>query len=93
MQIYRGTLELLDYLFYATIERGKVYETGAFVHNYALTYALGLVQSPSYTYSNLKQQPRYEAELTPLNGQIYLTPATPISDMAYRLVQWNTLFL
>lgn len=89
MQIYRGQLKLLDYVFYATIERGKIYETGAFIHNYALTYALGLVQSAGYTYSNRQQQPQYEQELKPLN--VYLTPATPTQAIAYRLVQWNTL--
>jgi hypothetical protein len=31
MEVYRGTLELLDYVFFATTERGKVYETGAFI--------------------------------------------------------------
>lgn len=90
-QIYRGTVELLDYVFFATVERGKIYETGGFIHNYALTYALGLVQSPTYTYTNLKQEPHYEADLTPLNGLVYLTPATPAYGIAYRLVQWNTL--
>lgn len=90
MQIYRGTMELLDYVFYATVERGKVYETGAFIHNYALTYALGLVHGETYTYAQLKQSPHYQAELTPLNGRIYLTPGTP-RRIAYLLVQWNTI--
>jgi CRISPR-associated protein Csc1 len=90
MQIYRGTLELLDYVFYATVERGKVYETGAFIHNYALAYALGLVRGETYTYARLKQEPHYPAELTPLNRQIYLTPATP-EHISHRLVQWNTI--
>jgi CRISPR-associated protein Csc1 len=90
MQIYRGTLELLDYVFYATVERGKVYETGAFIHNYALTYALGLVRGETYTYAQLKQSPHYQAELTPLNGRVYLTPGTP-QRIAHRLVQWNTI--
>jgi len=90
MQIYRGTLELLDYVFYATVERGKVYETGAFIHNYALAYALGLARGETYTYAQLKQSPHYQAELTPLNGRIYLTPGTP-QRIAHRLVQWNTI--
>ena len=90
MQIYRGTLELLDYVFYATVERGKVYETGPFIHNYALTYALGLVRGKTYTYAQLKQSPHYLAELTPLNGRVYLTPGTP-RYFAHRLVQWNTI--
>ena len=88
MQIYRGELELLDYVFYATTERGPVHETGAFIHNYALTYALGLVRGGLYT--NLTQEPRYVAELTPLNGWLYITPAAP-QQVAYSIVQWNTL--
>jgi CRISPR-associated protein Csc1 len=90
MRIFRGTLELLDYVFYATVERGKVYETGAFLHNYALAYALGLVRTETYTYAQLKQSPHYQTELTPLNGQVYLTPGTP-RHIAHRLVQWNTI--
>lgn len=90
MRIYRGTLELLDYVFYATVERGKVYETGPFIHNYALTYALGLIRGETYTYARLKQSPRYQAELTPLNGLVYLTPGTP-QRIAHRLVQWNAI--
>jgi CRISPR-associated protein Csc1 len=51
MDIYRGQLELLDYVFFATVERGKVYETGAFIHNYALAYALRLVSAPMVIWS------------------------------------------
>jgi CRISPR-associated protein Csc1 len=90
MEIYRGTLELLDFVFYATVERGKVYETGSFIHNYALTYALGLVQGETYTYAQLNQSPQYQTELMPLNGRVYLTPGTP-HRIAHRLVQWNTI--
>ena len=91
MQIYRGTLKLLDYVFFATIERGKVYETGAFIHNYALAYAMGLACSD---YAHLKQKPNYEEELAPLNAQgVYITPAAPESPekVAYRLMQWNAI--
>ena len=90
MEIYRGEIELLDYVFYATVERGKVYETGAFLHNYALAYALGLVRSETYTYARLVQQPHYVEELTPLNGRIYITPGQAL-HVSHRLVQWNTL--
>lgn len=90
MQIYRGKIQLLDYVFYATTERGKVYETGPFIHNYALSYALGLVDSESYTYAHIEQKPQYVEHLTPLNGQIYITPGTPVK-LEYRQVQWNTI--
>lgn len=90
MQIYRGSIYLLDYVFYATTERGKVYETGPFIHNYALSYALGLVDSESYTYAHSAQKPRYTEQLTPLNGRVYLTPGTP-QKLEYRQIQWNTI--
>jgi len=90
MRIFRGTIELLDYVFYATVERGKVYETGAFIHNYALVYALGLVQGETYTYARLSQEPHYLEELTPLNGRLYITPGAP-QHVEHRLVQWNTI--
>lgn len=90
MDVYRGSLELLDYVFYATVERGKVYETGGFIHNYALAYALGLVKSGTYTYTHLEQKPQYFEELTPLNGRVYITPGAP-AQISFRLVQWNTL--
>lgn len=90
MEAYRVRVELLDYVFYATTERGKVYETGRFIHNYALAYALRLAQGDTYTYAQIVQQPHYEEELLPLNGRLYLTPAAP-ERVAHRLVQWNTL--
>lgn len=88
MQIYRGTLELLDYVFFATVERGKVYESGGFIHNYALAYALRLARAP---YAHLIQEPHYTEELGPLNDVgLYLTPGGPVR-VEHRLVQWNTI--
>lgn len=89
MRIYRVSVELLDYVFYATTERGKVHETGAFLHNYALAYALGLGRGDTYTYTHTTQEPHYEEELSPLNGILYLTPAAPL-QVLYRVVQWNS---
>lgn len=69
-------LELHDYLFYASREMGRLYETEKYLHNYGLTYALGLVKAP---YANLSQVPRYQADLQALNEQgIYVTPAYPL---------------
>ncbi len=88
MDIYRGRIDLLDYVFFATVERGKVYETGAFIHNYALAYALRLAAAP---YAHRQQKPNYASELADLNEHsVYLTPARPIHTL-YRLVQWNTI--
>jgi CRISPR-associated protein Csc1 len=88
--IYRCKLELHDSVYYATREIGRLYETEPIIHNYALCYALGLVDSEkyattvpeehSYRYFCPEQVPKYEEHLTPLNQQgIYVTPACSIS--------------
>lgn len=82
--IYRCQIELHDSLYYATREIGRLYETEPIIHNYALCYALGLVDSKiysttvaeehSYRYFCPEQVPKYEEHLTPLNQQgIYVT--------------------
>ena len=69
-------LKLHDYLFYASREMGRLYETEKYLHNYGLTYALGLVKSP---YANLAQVPRYQEDLNEMNVQrVYVTPAHPL---------------
>lgn len=89
VMIYRCTLELHDSLYYATREIGRLYETEPVLHNYALCYALGLVDSDrhsttvaeehSYRYFCSEQIPKYEEHLTPLNQQgLYITPARAV---------------
>lgn len=91
--IYRCTLELHDSLYFATREIGRLYETEPILHNYALCYALGLVDSDrystqvpeehSYRYFCPEQVPKYEEHLTPLNQQgIYVTPARSLNHAA-----------
>jgi CRISPR-associated protein Csc1 len=86
MKIYQCDLTLHDYLFFATTERGKVAETGPFIHNYALTYALGWAVSP---WHNDVQKPRYREELAQV-GQKYVTPARLLRG-SYLLSQYNTM--
>lgn len=91
--IYRCTIELHDSLYYATREIGRLYETEPIVHNYALCYALGLVDSDRYStrvseeheyrYFCPEQIPKYEQHLIPLNQQgIYVTPAKAVRHAA-----------
>jgi CRISPR-associated protein Csc1 len=69
-------LTLHDYLFYASREVGRLYETEKYLHNYGLTYALGLVKAP---FSNLAQVPHYQEDFEVMNEQgIYVTPAHPL---------------
>jgi CRISPR-associated protein Csc1 len=90
VSIYRCELELHDSLYYATREIGRLYETEPVIHNYALCYALGLVDSEvysttvakehSYRYFCPEQIPKYEEHLTPFNQQkIYVTPARSLT--------------
>jgi CRISPR-associated protein Csc1 len=91
--IYRCALELHDSLYFATREIGRLYETESVLHNYALCYALGLVDSDrhsttvaeehSYRYFCPEQVPKYEEHLMPLNQQgIYVTPARAVKHTA-----------
>lgn len=88
--LYQCHLDLHDSLYYATREIGRLYETEPVIHNYALCYALELVDSEvysttvseqhSYRYFCPEQVPKYEEHLTPLNQQkIYVTPAHSIN--------------
>ncbi|MBI5648968.1 MAG: type I-D CRISPR-associated protein Cas5/Csc1 [Chloroflexi bacterium] len=73
MQIFLCRLTLHENLFFATREIGRLYETRDYLHNYALTYALGLVTTP---YFQRDQVPRYAEQLSELNEHgIYVTPA------------------
>ncbi|NJL00726.1 MAG: type I-D CRISPR-associated protein Cas5/Csc1 [Spirulinaceae cyanobacterium RM2_2_10] len=91
--IYRCQLELHDNLYFATREIGRLYETEPVIHNYALCYALGLVDSDrhgtcvdsesEYRYFCSTQVPSYEAHLTRLNeAGIYVTPARALRHAA-----------
>lgn len=77
-------LTLHDNLYYASRELGRFYETEKYLHNYGLTYALGLVQ-PAPAYFNGSQVPHYQEELKPerVSG-CYVTPARPLKvDFAF----------
>lgn len=86
MKLYHCELELHENLFFATREMGRLYECEQYLHNYALTYALGFANAP---YFHAIQLPRYEEQLTPLNERgIYVTPASPL-EVAYELVTFK----
>jgi CRISPR-associated protein Csc1 len=86
MLLYLCRLTFHENLFYATREAGRLYETGRYLHNYALTYALGLASAP---YFHAKQIPRYADELEPLNEKgIYVTPARG-TKIRYELVTFK----
>lgn len=76
MQVIVCQLELHDFLFYASREMGRLYETERYLHNYGLTYALGLARAP---YAGSSHTPHYAEELHSLNEEgVYVTPASPL---------------
>lgn len=84
LSLYRLTFH--ENLFYATREVGRLYETGRYLHNYALTYALGLASAP---YFQAQHVPAYAEELGALNQQgIYVTPARGV-DVRYQMVTFK----
>jgi CRISPR-associated protein Csc1 len=86
MRLYLCRLTFHENLFYATREVGRLYETGRYLHNYALTYALGLAVAP---YFHRQQVPVYAEELAPLNERaIYVTPARGV-NVRYELVTFK----
>ena len=76
MIVTKLRLELHDSLYYATREMGRLYETEKVIHNWALTYALGLVKKPYFCASNV---PTYQDDLEAVNETgVYVTPAKPV---------------
>jgi len=90
--IARCHMTLHDNLYYASHEFGRFYETEKYLHNYGLTYALGLVQ-PAPAYFNASQEPRYQEELRRERvGSYYVTPAHPLRvDFAFITFKMATI--
>lgn len=84
---YSFTIELHDSLYYATREIGKLFETGFYLHNYALSYALGFVTD---SYFCRQQIPKYEEHLSQLNMKgIYVLPSLPnFNTMSRETYTW-----
>lgn len=84
MHLWQCDLTLHDYFYFATTQRGYVSETGQFIHNYSLTYALGWAKSEWHTG---RQEPQYAQQLGKVKG-IYVTPASLLTGsyvlMSYR---------
>lgn len=84
---YRIVIELEDYLFFSSMEKGRSTETAPLLHNYALAYAMSWTVSPYYY---KYQAPEYEKHLQPLNQEgVYIFPAVP-REVTHRLMQYNT---
>jgi CRISPR-associated protein Csc1 len=92
IHIARCRMTLHDNLYYASREYGRFYETEKYLHNYGLTYALGLVQ-PAPPYSSNTQGPGYQEELYGERvGNCYVTPAYPLHiDFSFNTFKMATV--
>jgi CRISPR-associated protein Csc1 len=89
MWVTQCRLTLHDSLFYATREMGILYETGRYLHNYALSYALFNDRFIRVPYFADSYRPDYPGDLDKLNqAGVYVTPARPI-ETDYLLTTWK----
>lgn len=80
MYVLRCTLTIHESLYYATREMGTLYETGQYLHNYALSYALFNDSLVQVSYFCNTYRPSYTADLGKLaQTGIYVTPALPVT--------------
>ena len=84
--IYQCTLTLLEPTFFSSREVSSTYFTEPFIGNYALAYALNLVQAPYHNRGEI----HYMAHLSQLNERgIYITPATIQDSPRFAFRQFN----
>jgi len=93
LNVYRLDIEFCEHVFFSSREVSELFQTEPVIGNYALTYALGLAQSPYHIPADPKtgkQRVRYKEDLTPLNKRnIYVTPATLLGEPAFALTEFN----
>lgn len=88
MIIYECFLTLLESTFFSSREINNFYQTEPLIGNYALSYAMGFINSP---YHN-KGEITYYKDLSELNEKgIYITPAKFIEKVKFTLSQFNSI--
>jgi CRISPR-associated protein Csc1 len=85
VRAFKGTLELMSELFFASIEPGDNYSTEPIILSTALYYALGYAKGNYINFpakksrNSAKQNPTYLADTEALFEAIYVTPARVIN--------------
>jgi CRISPR-associated protein Csc1 len=84
-QIYQVTVTLHEATFFASHELDELYFTEPVIGNYALSYAMGWINSPYNRY-----HVGYAEDFPSLNERgIYITPAWPVRKPTYRIERFN----
>ncbi|WGI17877.1 type I-D CRISPR-associated protein Cas5/Csc1 [Methanonatronarchaeum sp. AMET-Sl] len=80
MKAYRLEIETEGFIRFASREVGRLVDTGDFISNTSLYYALGLVNSP---YIDTLKKPTYIKDTNDIHRKIYVAPAVPINDLKH----------
>lgn len=85
-------LHCLEPVFFASRELSDTYYTEGLIGNYALTYALGLVNSPYHLQGKGTGRPTYKEDLATIASTCYILPASPKNGrVSYRFERFNAL--
>lgn len=85
IRAFKGTLELMSELFFASVEPGDNFTTGPIILNTALYYALGYAKGNYINFpakkgrGSVKQNPTYIVDTESLFETVYVTPAKVIN--------------
>ncbi len=89
MQLFRCTLTLQESVYFATREMGTLYETGRYLHNFALSFAfLTIAISTCPIFATAIAQPMLKIWRWLQQSGIYVTPALPL-QVDYLLATWK----
>lgn len=84
-------LYCLEPVFFASRELSDTYYTEGVIGNYALTYALGRVNSPYRLQGQATARPTYKEDLQPIAQDFYILPASPVGRVTFRFERFNAL--
>lgn len=85
-QVIECTLTVLGRLLYASRELGHLVDTGDYVLNSALYYALGFSRG---NYVNIGNKPNYIDETSEVCDRLYITPAAPVDMLTHLTTTYN----
>jgi CRISPR-associated protein Csc1 len=84
-------LNCLEPVFFASRELSDTYCTEGLLGNYALTYALGWVNSPYRLQGQATGRPTYKEDFQKIAQSCYILPASPIGRITFRFERFNAL--
>lgn len=85
-EVIECTLTVLGRLLYASRELGHLVDTGDYLLNSTLYYALGFSRG---SYVNIGNSPNYLYETSEISDKIYITPAAPIGTLTHLTTTYN----